>query len=126
MQVFGTDYDTADGTCIRDYIHVVDLAKAHVASLTRLLSERKTDVYNIGTGKGNSVQEVITTFEKVSGMNLPVKYAERRKGDIESIYADCIKASLVLHWNANYNLEDALTHAWKWEQGLHQLQAEAA
>ncbi|NBG67367.1 UDP-glucose 4-epimerase GalE [Acidiluteibacter ferrifornacis] len=118
LQVFGTDYETKDGTCVRDYIHVVDLAKAHVAALSRLLSTRRTDVYNIGTGKGNSVREVIETFEKVSGEQLPVKYVDRRPGDIESIYADCGKAALALHWNATYTLEDALMHAWQWEQSL--------
>lgn len=126
LQVFGTDYNTPDGTCIRDYIHVVDLAKAHVAALTRLLSDRRTDVYNIGTGQGNSVQEVINAFEKVSGIQLPVKYAERRNGDIESIYADAKKAALALHWNAKYSLEDALKHAWHWEQNLHEAKVEAA
>lgn len=118
LQVFGTDYETKDGTCVRDYIHVVDLAKAHVAALSRLLSTRRTDVYNIGTGKGNSVREVIETFEKVSGEQLPVKYVDRRPGDIESIYADCGKAALALHWNATHTLEDSLMHAWQWEQSL--------
>ncbi|MFT5668544.1 MAG: UDP-glucose 4-epimerase [Vicingaceae bacterium] len=126
LKVFGTDYNTLDGTCIRDYIHVVDLAKAHIAALTRLLSNRKTDVYNIGTGKGNSVLEVINTFEKVSGIDLQVKYTNRRDGDIESIYADCSKALLTLNWNLKYTLEDALKHAWQWEKGLHETKAEAA
>ncbi len=126
LKVFGTDYNTLDGTCIRDYIHVVDLAKAHIAALTRLLSNRKTDVYNIGTGKGNSVLEVINTFEKVSGIDLQVKYTNRRDGDIESIYADCSKALLTLNWNLKYTLEDALKHAWQWEKALHETKAEAA
>jgi len=126
LQVFGTDYETKDGTCVRDYIHVVDLAKAHVAALSRLLSTRRTDVYNIGTGKGNSVREVIETFEKVSGEQLPVKYVDRRPGDIESIYADCGKAALALHWNATYTLEDALMHAWQWEQSLRIEKSNAA
>jgi UDP-glucose 4-epimerase len=126
LKVFGNDYDTADGTCIRDYIHVVDLAKAHVAALFRLSSHRSTDVFNIGTGKGNSVQEVINTFEKVTGIKLPVKYIERRDGDIKSIYADCRKASLALQWNAKYTLEDALNHAWKWEQSLSEARPKVA
>lgn len=126
LQVFGTDYETKDGTCVRDYIHVVDLAKAHVAALSRLLSTRRADVYNIGTGKGNSVREVIETFEKVSGEQLPVKYVDRRPGDIESIYADCGKAALALHWNATYTLEDALMHAWQWEQSLRIEKSNAA
>lgn len=122
LNVFGTDYNTEDGTCIRDYIHVVDLAKAHVAALGRLLSKRRTDVYNIGTGKGNSVKEVIETFEKVNGIKLAVKYAKRRSGDVEAIYADCIKASLALHWNAKFSLADALKHAWHWECKLQKHQ----
>lgn len=126
LHVFGTDYDTKDGTCIRDYIHVVDLAKAHVAALSRLLSSRRTDVYNIGTGKGNSVQEVINTFENVTGEKLSVKYVDRRAGDIESIYADCGKAALALHWNAKLTLADALAHAWKWEQSLRIIKSNAA
>jgi len=126
LQVFGTDYSTKDGTCIRDYIHVVDLAKAHVAALSRLLSSRRTDVFNIGTGKGNSVQEVINTFENVTGEKLPVKYVDRRAGDIESIYADCGKAALALHWNATLTLADALAHAWQWEQSLRIEKSNAA
>jgi UDP-glucose 4-epimerase len=126
LKVFGTDYNTQDGTCIRDYIHVLDLAKAHIAALTRLLSNRKTDVYNIGTGEGHSVLEVINTFEKVSGIDLRVKYTNRRAGDIESIYADCSKASLTLKWDLKYTLGDALKHAWQWEKGLHETKAEAA
>ena len=126
LKIFGTDYNTPDGTCIRDYIHVVDLAKAHIAALTRLLSNRETDVYNIGTGKGNSVLEVINAFAKVSGIDLPVEYTDQRNGDIESIYADCSKASLILNWSLKYTLEDALKHAWQWEKGLHDAKAAAA
>tara|TARA_R110002049_G_scaffold16388_4_gene65335 strand:+ start:3271 stop:4305 length:1035 start_codon:yes stop_codon:yes gene_type:complete len=126
LRVFGIDYDTKDGTCIRDYIHVVDLAKAHIAALSRLLSSRRTDVYNIGTGKGNSVQEVINTFENVTGEKLPVEYVNRRHGDIESIYADCGKAALALHWNATLTLADALAHAWQWEQSLRIQRSNAA
>ena len=118
LQVFGTDYNTPDGTCIRDYIHVVDLAKAHVAALRRLMLNRKTDVFNIGTGQGCSVQEVVDTFEKVNGMKLPIKYVDRRPGDVEAIYADCTKATNLLQWEANYTLADSLMHAWQWEKSL--------
>jgi len=119
LQVFGTDYDTVDGTCIRDYVHVVDLAKAHVSALGRLLVERKTDIFNIGTGLGTTVKEVIDTFQEVNGLSLQVTYSDRRPGDVEAIYADCSKANqLLLNWKAKYSLEEALMHAWMWESKL--------
>ncbi|MFK7758070.1 MAG: UDP-glucose 4-epimerase GalE [Flavobacteriales bacterium] len=126
LNVFGADYNTPDGTCIRDYIHVVDLAKAHVAALTRLLSDRKTDVFNIGTGNGSSVQEVITAFRRATGINVPVKYATRRNGDVASIYANCDKAATLLNWKARFSLEEALNHSWLWERSLYLAQASAA
>lgn len=119
LSVFGDDYPTADGTCIRDYIHVVDLAKAHVKALKRLIdnkNESNVETFNLGTGKGNSVLEVINTFEKVSGEKLNYKIAPRREGDITEAYADTTKANDVLGWKAELTIEDALASAWKWEK----------
>jgi UDP-glucose 4-epimerase len=119
LSVYGSDYNTPDGTCVRDYIHVVDLAKAHVIALQRLIAkknENKVEVFNLGTGKGNSVLEVIKTFEKVSGKELNYKIVERRPGDITEAYADTTKANDVLGWKAELPLEEALASAWKWEQ----------
>ncbi|MBS7787359.1 UDP-glucose 4-epimerase GalE [Flavobacterium sp. CYK-55] len=121
LSVYGDDYPTPDGTCIRDYIHVVDLAKAHVVALQRLLAQKnleKVEVFNLGTGTGSSVLEVIQTFEKVSGQKLPYKIVGRREGDIISAYASTDKANQVLGWKAQSTLEDALTYAWKWEQKI--------
>lgn len=119
LSVFGDDYPTNDGTCIRDYIHVTDLAKAHVVALQRLLSNESAgnyDVFNLGTGKGNSVLEVIQTFEEVTGEKLPYKITDRREGDITAAYADTHKANNVLKWKAENSLGDALRSAWKWEK----------
>jgi UDP-glucose 4-epimerase len=119
LSVYGNDYPTPDGTCIRDYIHVVDLAKAHVVALQRLLNKQnleKVETFNLGTGKGSSVLEVITAFEKVSGQKLPYKIVARREGDVISAYANTDKANKVLGWKAAFSLEDALASAWKWEQ----------
>ncbi|NHM08284.1 UDP-glucose 4-epimerase GalE [Flavobacterium sp. CYK-4] len=121
LSVYGDDYPTPDGTCIRDYIHVVDLAKAHVVALQRLLAKKnleKVEVFNLGTGTGSSVLEVINTFEKVSGKKLPYKIVGRREGDIISAYASTDKANEVLGWKAQSTLEEALTYAWKWEQKI--------
>ena len=121
LSVFGDDYPTPDGTCIRDYIHVVDLAKAHVTALKRLIekkNEEKVEVFNLGTGKGNSVLEVINTFEKVSGKKLNYKIVDRRAGDITEAYADTRKANDVLGWKAELALDDALSSAWKLEQKI--------
>jgi UDP-glucose 4-epimerase len=121
LSVFGDDYPTPDGTCIRDYIHVVDLAKAHVVALQRLLNKKnaeKVEVFNLGTGTGSSVLEVINTFEKVSGQKLPYKIVGRREGDIITAYANTDKANEVLGWKAQSTLEEALASAWKWEQKI--------
>jgi len=121
LLVYGNDYPTPDGTCIRDYIHVVDLAKAHVVALQRLLNKQnleKVETFNLGTGKGSSVLEVITAFEKVSGQKLPYKIVGRREGDVISAYANTDKANLVLGWKALSTLEDALLAAWQWEKKL--------
>lgn len=119
LSVFGDDYPTPDGTCIRDYIHVMDLAKAHVVALEKLLDSKEEpnyQVYNLGTGKGNSVLEVIQAFEKVTGQKLPHKITDRREGDVVSAYADTTKANSELGWVAESSLEDALESAWKWQQ----------
>ncbi|QYJ68611.1 UDP-glucose 4-epimerase GalE [Flavobacterium litorale] len=119
LSVFGNDYPTPDGTCIRDYIHVVDLAKAHVTALKRLVQAKNMDnveVFNLGTGTGNSVLEVINVFEKVSGKKLSYKIVDRREGDITEAYADTTKANDVLGWKAELPIEAALESAWKWEQ----------
>jgi UDP-glucose 4-epimerase len=121
LSVYGDDYPTPDGTCIRDYIHVVDLAKAHVIALQRLLNKKnaeKVETFNLGTGTGSSVLEVIATFEKVSGRKLPYKIVPRREGDIVSAYANTDKANTVLGWKAQSTLEEALASAWKWEQKI--------
>jgi len=119
LSVFGNDYPTNDGTCIRDYIHVMDLARAHVVALKRLMNneaDSNYDVFNLGTGKGNSVLEVIQSFERTTGKKLSYKIAERREGDITAAYADTIKANSVLGWRSEKDLDEALESAWKWEK----------
>jgi UDP-glucose 4-epimerase len=119
LSVYGDDYPTSDGTCVRDYIHVVDLAKAHVIAMKRLLDKKnleKVEIFNLGTGTGSSVLEVIHAFEKVSGQKLPYKIVDRREGDITSAYANTDKANNILGWKAQSTLEEAMESAWKWEQ----------
>ncbi len=121
LSVYGDDYPTPDGTAIRDYIHVVDLAKAHVVALQRLVENKnldKVETFNLGTGTGSSVLEVITAFEKVSGKKLPYKIVGRREGDITSAYANTDKANNILGWKAQSTLEESLASAWKWEQKI--------
>ena len=121
LSVFGDDYPTPDGTCIRDYIHVVDLAKAHVVALERLLkgeNPENYEVYNVGTGQGSSVLEVIASFERVSGKKLNYSIVERRPGDITTAYADTKKANEVLGWEACSTLDQAMKSAWDWEQKI--------
>lgn len=121
LSIFGDDYPTEDGTCIRDYIHVVDLAKAHVSALKRLIEGNNTqnfEVFNIGTGKGSSVLEVINAFEEVSNQKLNYKIVDRRAGDIIAAFADTTKANNILGWKAKLSLKDALLTAWNWEKYL--------
>ena len=124
LSVYGDDYDTPDGTCIRDYIHVQDLAVAHVVALQRLIDNKnidKVETFNIGTGTGSSVLEVIKSFEKVSQQKLPYKIVNRRAGDVVKIYASTQKANNVLGWKAENTLDDAMKHAWKWQQKIQEI-----
>ncbi len=125
LTVFGDDYNTPDGTCVRDYIHVADLAQAHISALDLLIHEEfsKPEIkyFNIGTGRGYSVLEVIRAFEKISGNPLPYQIGERRKGDVSKVFADPSKALKELGWRAEYSLEEALAHAWKWQRRLENL-----
>lgn len=121
LSIFGDDYPTPDGTAVRDYIHVVDLAKAHIAALNRLIENKnkeKCEYFNIGTGKGSSVLEIVTTFEKATGQKVHYKIAPRRAGDITSAYADTSLANKELDWKAETSLEDSLASSWKWQQTL--------
>jgi UDP-glucose 4-epimerase len=121
LSVFGDTYPTIDGTAVRDYIHVVDLAKAHVIAVERLLQNKnKTnyEVFNVGTGTGSSVLEVIHSFEKVAQTKLNYKIVDKREGDVTAAYADTDKANNELGWTAEYTLDDALSSAWKWEQKI--------
>lgn len=121
LKVFGNDYNTPDGSCIRDYINVVDLAKAHVVAVNRLVekkSNEKIEVFNLGTGKGVSVLEAIHAFEKATGVKIPYQIVGRRAGDIEKVWADTQKANTVLGWKAEKNLEETMLSAWNWEKTL--------
>lgn len=120
LTIFGNDYSTPDGTCIRDYIYVVDLAKAHVAAMRRVLDEETEalEFFNIGTGKGNSTLEIVNTFEKATGVKLNWRFGPRREGDIEEIYGNVEKANKVLGWKAEAKLDDVLRSAWKWQEKL--------
>ncbi len=124
LQVFGDDYQTSDGTNVRDYIHVVDVAKAHVIALSRLLenkNESNYEVFNLGTGMGSSVLQVIKAFEKISARPLNYKIVERRRGDVTAAYADTSKANTVLGWKSELNLEDAMRDAWRWEKKIRNI-----
>lgn len=121
LMVFGDDYPTTDGTCVRDYIHVVDLAKAHVIALEKLYEkafDSNLEVFNVGTGKGNSVLEVIQAFEKVSGTKLNYEITDRRAGDVIEAYAHTAKVNKMLDWKAGSTLEEALSTAWNWEKKI--------
>lgn len=121
LRVFGDDYATADGSCVRDYIHVVDLAQAHLAALQRLLEGKNDDRYecfNVGTGEGQSVLAVIKAFERVNEVKLNYEIAPRRPGDIEQIYADTTLANQALGWRAERSLEEMMRSAWQWQQNL--------
>ncbi len=122
ITVYGTDYDTPDGSAIRDYIHVVDLAKAHVAAIKRLESQQASDnyeVFNVGTGKGFSVLEIIKAFETSTGQKLDYQIGPRRAGDIVQIYGDVHKSNTVLGWNAQLDINEMMHSAWEWEKYIH-------
>ncbi len=120
LTIFGNDYNTPDGTCIRDYIYVVDLAKAHVAAMKRILDKKSDNIeyFNIGTGHGNTTREIVETFEKATGVKVNWKFGPRREGDIEKIWGDCTKVNTVLGWKADTPLSDVLASAWKWQEKL--------
>lgn len=123
LVVFGNDYDTPDGTCIRDFIYVLDLAKAHVCAMARILEGKQAEpveVFNVGTGNGVSVMELINTFEKCTGVKLNYKIGPRRAGDIEKVWGNVDKANNVLGWKAVHTLEEALSSAWKWQLKLRE------
>ena len=121
LSVYGNDYPTSDGTAVRDYIHVVDLAKAHVSALNLLLKQPEGqyyDFFNIGTGKGSSVLEVITAFEEATNLKVDYAIKPRREGDVIAVYADCTKSKAVLGWQTEKSLKDALGDAWNWQQKI--------
>jgi len=120
LLIHGNDYHTPDGTCVRDYIHVVDLARAHVIALgwMELRAGSCCEVFNLGTGTGNSVMEVVKTFEEVNGVEVPYVIAPRRAGDVEAVYADTTKSREVLEWTCRHDLRDALRDAWNWQRTL--------
>ncbi|MBQ7987090.1 MAG: UDP-glucose 4-epimerase GalE [Bacteroidaceae bacterium] len=123
LSVFGDDYDTPDGSCIRDYIYVVDLAKAHVSAMTRIMEdqiEEPVEIYNIGTGTGTSVLELIHAFEKATGVKLNYQIVGRRAGDIEKVWGNVDKANRKLGWRADTPLEDVLASAWRWQVALRE------
>ncbi|OHX64394.1 UDP-glucose 4-epimerase GalE [Flammeovirga pacifica] len=128
LSVFGNDYDTKDGTCIRDYIHVVDLAQAHIVALDRMIEGKQKSEYeffNVGTGTGSTVLEVIQSFEKTSGEKLNYKLIERRAGDIEKIYADTTFSNKELGWSSEKTLDDMTSSAWQWQLRLKEKEAQS-
>ena len=125
LKVFGDDYDTPDGSCIRDYIYVVDLAKAHVKAVERMLAGTPTEqveVFNLGTGRGLSVLEIVRGFMEATGVNVPYQIVGRREGDIEKVWANPTKANEVLGWKADTPVKDVLVSAWNWEKHLRNIQ----
>lgn len=122
LKIFGNDYNTPDGTCIRDYIYVVDLAKAHVAAMGRVLDQETdpVEIFNIGTGTGVSTLEVVEGFERATGVKVNWTYAPRREGDIEKVWGNVDKANNVLGWKADTPLDDVLLSAWKWQEKLRE------
>lgn len=124
LSVFGNDYDTPDGTCLRDYIDVVDLAKAHVAAVDRMTSdtmEERYEIFNIGTGRPVSVLELLNTFEKVNDLKLPYRMTDRRPGDVPAVWAETSRANEVLGWRAENSLEQTLRSAWEWEKRIRNI-----
>jgi len=124
LKIYGKDYDTPDGTCIRDFIHIMDLVHAHIVSLERLLNKKMNsnlEVFNIGTGRGYSVFEVVKIFEKVNKVKVNYIFTDRRPGDVDKVWADVSKANKILNWKAKYTIEDALRDAWNWEKNYRNI-----
>lgn len=120
VSIFGTDYDTPDGTCIRDYIHVSDLAEAHILGLEYLWQHQTSEIFNLGNGNGFSVKEVIDTAKKVTGKDIPVVECPRREGDPSVLIGSAVKAKEILGWQPKYyELETIIQHAWNWHQQSH-------
>ena len=118
LQVFGNDYPTKDGTCRRDYLHVVDLAKGHLSALNWLLydgSDSGAEAFNLGTGNPISVLEIINKFEEINGIRIPYRFVERRAGDLPEFWADATKANNILNWRAELSIEEMLEDAWLWQ-----------
>ena len=125
LKIFGNDYDTPDGTCIRDYIYVCDLAKAHVSAVDRMLYCEECpryDIFNLGTGRGLSVLELVNTFIEATGVNLPFSYAPRREGDIVKVWAKPDKANSILKWSADTPVDQVLKSAWNWEKRIRKIE----
>ena len=122
LNVFGNDYNTPDGYCIRDFINVVDLAKAHVCAVDRMLEKdgEALEIYNLGTGRGLSVMELITAFESATGVKVPYQVVERRAGDIEKVWGDPSRANKILGWKAQATIEDTMRSAWNWQLKLRE------
>ena len=121
IQIFGDDWNTPDGTCVRDYIHVLDLAAAHVRSLDWMAAqseESKIEVFNVGTGRGTSVDEALDAFERATGQSIAREVGPRRPGDIEQTYASCDKVERVLGWRATRTIDEAMRDAWRWQERL--------
>ncbi len=117
LTVFGTDYDTRDGTCVRDYIHVSDIAEAHILALSFLFEQKNTssvEIFNLGSGNGVTLKEIIDTFESVNQLSLNYEFGPKREGDVAAVYADCHKANRLLGWNPKFTLRDMMESAWKW------------
>ncbi|MHC2992735.1 UDP-galactose-4-epimerase [Pontibacter sp. HJ8] len=127
LTIFGDDYDTADGTCVRDYVHVVDLAKAHVVAIERLLSGKAANIefFNVGTGTGNTVLEAVKAFERATGKKLNYKIGPRRPGDVPKIFADVTKATVELGFKTTSTLEEAMQSAWDWQLHLEETSTKA-
>lgn len=122
LSIFGNDYNTPDGTCIRDYIHVSDLANAHVKAIKYLQNQNENvSIFNLGTANGNSVTEVVNAFQKTTGIKLKYKYVNRRLGDVPAIYADASKANRLLNWQCKYSLKESMLSAWNWQKNLEKI-----
>lgn len=120
LLIYGNNYQTPDGTCLRDFIHVVDLAKGHVAALQQKTKQEGLEIFNLGTGKPTSVLELVDLFQEINGVHVPYVFVDRRPGDVEACWADCLKAEQSLRWKAQLSLEDMVRDSWLWQQRLRE------